>query len=136
MWKNVRKCTTNTEKYIENTILCEKEIETILAGHNCETANVQCKLFRPPYGKLKPSQSKLLREMGYKIIMWDVLTADFLEEVSKEECLDNVTKNTTAGSIIVFHDNPKAFRDLEYTLPKAIHFLKEKGYKFDTIQLN
>jgi peptidoglycan/xylan/chitin deacetylase (PgdA/CDA1 family) len=132
--------TTNTEKYIEDALLCEEEIRKQVAvfSSRSETENrsLTTKLFRPPYGKLSPSQSTILRKMGYKIIMWDVLAADFLEEVSKEECLDNVINNATSGSIIIFHDNPKAFRDLEYTLPKAIEFLKEKGYKFDKIQMN
>jgi peptidoglycan/xylan/chitin deacetylase (PgdA/CDA1 family) len=39
--------------------------------------NIDSKLFRPPYGKIKPSQSNYLRKLGYKIIMWDVLSADF-----------------------------------------------------------
>jgi len=123
--------TSNTEKYIEETLLCETEIDKIRP----QTIDGKSKLFRPPYGKLKPSQSKILRKMGYKIIMWDVLSADFLQEVSKEECLDNVVKNVTSGSIIVFHDNPKAFNDLEYTLPKTIKFLIDNGYQFDKIQL-
>jgi len=130
--------TTDTEKYIEDTLLCEEEIRKQMAEFSPQTAgrHLPCNLFRPPYGKLTPTQSKILRKMGYKIIMWDVLTADFLPEVSEEECLANVNKNATSGSIIVFHDNPKASKDLKYALPRAIKFLKEQGYKFDIIQLN
>ncbi len=113
-----------TDKYIQNTIICfESQKEE----------NINPKLFRPPYGKLKTSQSKKLRELGYKIIMWDILSADFDQSVSKEKCLQNVVENVKSGSIIVFHENIKAFKNLEYTLPKAIKALKEKGFVFDVI---
>lgn len=93
-----------------------------------------CNLFRPPYGKIKASQSKKLRQLGYKIIMWDVLSADFDTSISKEKCLDNVIKYTKSGSIIVFHDSIKAFPNLEYTLPKALKYWTEKGFLFDIIK--
>ncbi len=87
------------------------------------------KIFRPPYGKLTPNQYTALRKLGYKIIMWDVLSADFDLKISGNKCLKNVTKNTTEGSIVVFHDNIKSFQTLQYTLPKYLEFLNEKGFK-------
>lgn len=111
---------TATEDYIENSILCEKGLDNF----DIKTK----KLFRPPYGKIKPSQSKILRKLGYKIIMWDVISYDFDTTISKEQCLENVLKNVTSGSIIVFHDSKKAFANLEYVLPRTLQFLKEKGF--------
>ncbi len=93
-------------------------------------------LFRPPYGKIGPLQSHKIRQKGYKIVMWDVLSADFDPEITDEKCLENVTKNTTAGSIIVFHDSKKAFEKLQFVLPKAIAFLKQKGFQFDVLRPN
>ena len=111
---------TATGDYIENSILCEK----VLDDFDCKSK----KLFRPPYGKIKPSQSKVLRKLGYKIIMWDVISYDFDTTISKEQCLENVLKNVKTGSIIVFHDSKKAFANLEYVLPRTLQFLKEKGF--------
>jgi len=37
---------------------------------------VESDLFRPPYGKLTPKQAQFLQR-HYKIIMWDILTGDF-----------------------------------------------------------
>jgi len=121
---------TSTEKYLENTKLCEDSILNLKSA----ICNLQYKLFRPPYGKIKPSQSKKLRQLGYKIIMWDVLSADFDTTISPEKCLENVLKNVKSGSIIVFHDSAKAFSNLEYTLPKTLEYLKEKGFEFDVIK--
>ena len=104
----------------------------------CETEHLKLNtehsfLFRPPYGKIKPSQSKTIRQFGYKIIMWDVLSYDFDSTVSEEKCLENVISNTEQGSIIVFHDSVKAEKNLKYALPKAIQVLKDKGFVFDVI---
>lgn len=116
----------STEEYIENTLQCEK---TIL--EKTEIKNLKSKIFRPPYGKIKPSQSKILQKMGYKIIMWDVLSVDYDKEVSPEQCLENIIQNTVSGSIIACHDSLKAFKNLEYALPRAIEYLKNAGFKFE-----
>jgi peptidoglycan/xylan/chitin deacetylase (PgdA/CDA1 family) len=101
---------------------------------NCKLKSENCQLFRPPYGKIKASQSKRLRQLGYKIIMWDVLSADFDTKISPEKCLENVLKNVKSGSIIVFHDSTKAFPNLEYTLPKALQYWAVKGFVCDAIK--
>jgi len=116
---------TNTNNYIENAMRCDNETR----NSKLETQN----LFRPPYGKIKPSQSKILRKLGYKIIMWDVISYDFDATISKEQCLENVLKNVKSGSIIVFHDSKKAFFNLEYVLPRTLEFLKDKGYVCERI---
>ena len=93
-----------------------------------ELAQQILNLFRPPYGRIKPSQSRILRKLGYKIIMWDILSYDFDQTITPEKCLDNVLKNVVNGSIIVFHNNVKAEQNLKYALPKTLAFLKEKGF--------
>lgn len=119
---------TQTDQYLQNIKLCEETIEEIVRN-----ITSQSKLFRPPYGKITKEQSRSLRKTGYQIIMWDVLTADFDIKISREKCLENATKHTVSGSIIVFHDNPKAFENLQYTLPKTIDFLKEKGFRMESL---
>jgi peptidoglycan/xylan/chitin deacetylase (PgdA/CDA1 family) len=121
---------TTTNEYLENSTQW-----SVVTGQspNSQIRNCQCKLFRPPYGKIKTSQAKKLREQGYKIIMWDVLSADFDSSISKQKCLANVLKNTKSGSIIVFHDSIKSFSHLEYTLPKALKYFNEKGFSFEKL---
>ncbi|UYW00780.1 polysaccharide deacetylase family protein [Flavobacterium agricola] len=112
---------TNTQLYLANMA----QTESIIQNSN--------KLFRPPYGKITPKQSDKLISQGYKIIMWDVLSADFDQTITPEMCLQNVIQNTTSGSIIVFHDSIKAKINLEYALPKTIAYLLDQGYKFKTL---
>lgn len=114
-WKTV------TSHYIENTFEWE------------EYAATKPLLFRPPYGKIKKKQAQKLMQKGYRIVMWDVLSADFDASISPEKCLENVVKNIESGSIVVFHDSEKAFKNLQYTLPQTLRYLKEKGYKCEGI---
>lgn len=113
---------TGTENYLNNVKECEESIRKY-----CMKTS-ETKLFRPPYGKIKFSQSRKLRESGYQIIMWDVLSADFNQEITPEKCLKNVLQHIRPGSIIIFHDSVKAFKNLEYTLPSTLQFLKENDY--------
>jgi peptidoglycan/xylan/chitin deacetylase (PgdA/CDA1 family) len=100
---------------------------------------IQSNLFRPPYGRIKTQQAKMLKQAmnneNIRIIMWDVLSADFDTEFSPQQCLQNVLKNTTNGSIVVFHDSEKAFRNLKYSFPRAIKHLSDEGYNFKKIEL-
>lgn len=116
---------TETNHYIDNFKLCETECLKLNTEHSF--------LFRPPYGRIKPSQTKAIRNLGYKIIMWDVLSYDFDPNIIPEKCLENVIPNTEQGSIIVFHDSKKAEINLKFALPKAIQILKNKGFIFDVI---
>ncbi len=116
---------TTNEIYIENTMQCDSEL--------IKNNYVNCKLFRPPYGRIKKQQATSLKNLGYKIIMWDVLSADFDPFITPQKCLENVLSNVKSGSIIVFHDSEKAFRNLEFVLPKSLAFLKENGFRFEAI---
>ena len=118
---------TSTKKYLENVELCNSVFEKY------SISNFQSKLFRPPYGKITPWQAYRLRKLDYKIIMWDVLSYDFDNSLNPDDCLQNTLKNTSNGSIIVFHDSIKARRNLQLVLPKLIQQLKEKGFVFDKI---
>ncbi len=94
---------------------------------------VKSELFRPPYGRLKPKQAQFLQR-HYRIVMWDVLSGDFDQNISKEKCLENVLNGTQRGSVVVFHDSLKAQERLEYALPRVLKYLSEKGYRFDAIE--
>ena len=89
-------------------------------------------LFRPPHGWLKRAQYRYLSKK-YKIIMWDVISCDYNQNITKEEVLKNVLDYARPGSIITFHDSKKAARHLRWVLPRAIEALKADGYEFKQI---
>jgi peptidoglycan-N-acetylglucosamine deacetylase len=96
---------------------------------------IDSSLFRPPYGRIKTFQARniplAMNNSAAKIIMWDVLSGDFDQDITKEHCLQNVVLNVKNGSIVVFHDSEKAFPLLEYCLPRTLEFLSGKGYRFE-----
>ena len=69
---------TENEVYIQNVAECDNYMET--------------NLFRPPDGKMKPSQSSLIKSEK-TVVMWDVLSGDFDLSITKEKCLTNVIEN-------------------------------------------
>jgi len=96
-------------------------------------------LFRPPYGRIRAKQFyRLNRAMKKeaKLIMWDVLSADFDAAISPEQCLRNVMLNTTPGSIVVFHDSEKACTNLVYALPLVMQLLNKKKCLFKKIEFS
>lgn len=88
-----------------------------------------CLLFRPPYGRIKPSQKKALLNLGFQIILWDVLTHDYNPHYSPERMFDIVRRYTRNGSIINFHDSVKSADRLSKTLSNVIPWLKKEGYE-------
>jgi peptidoglycan/xylan/chitin deacetylase (PgdA/CDA1 family) len=97
---------------------------------------IDSNLFRPPYGRIGNLQASLLRKppFSYKVIMWDVLSADFDRSLSPEKCSRNVIRNARPGSIVVFHDSEKAFPRLETALPVVLGYFQEKGYRFEGLR--
>ena len=106
------------EDYVKNIKLCQELTQT--------------NLFRPPYGRLTKKLYEHIKT-DYKIIYWDVLTHDYNQNLEASKCLQNTIKYSRNGSIVVFHDNIKATKNLQYVLPKYIeHFLK-LNYTFATL---
>lgn len=130
---------TKDEDYIndvektQQVINSESRIQSEKSPENVSLITHNSKLFRPPYGQIKPSQGKKLLQLGYKIIMWDILAFDWMDNISKEECAKNVIANATSGSIIVFHDSMKASDRMRYALPKVLKYFSEKGFEFRRI---
>ena len=94
---------------------------------------VKSTLFRPPYGRLTPKQTQFLTR-HYDIVMWDVLSGDFDQDISKEDCLKNVISAAKRGSIIVFHDSLKAAERMMYALPRVLEYFAAKGYRFEHLK--
>ena len=73
---------------------------------------IKSRLFRPPYGRIKPKQLKVLRN-EFDIVMWDVITHDYDKSLSNDKVFRNVTRYSRNGSIVVFHDSVKAMKEQE-----------------------
>lgn len=81
-------------------------------------------LFRPPYGKMRLSQRRLLRKR-FRIIMWSWLSYDYDNGVSVKMILERAQK-IKKGNIIVLHDNPKITERQKELLPQFLALLQRK----------
>lgn len=96
-------------------------------------AVLQTHLFRPPHGRMTYSQKKALREAGYQIYLWDVLTHDYNPKYTPAKILRIVQHFTRNGSIIVFHDSLKSKDRMLQALPKVIEWLQAEGYSIQPL---
>jgi peptidoglycan/xylan/chitin deacetylase (PgdA/CDA1 family) len=119
---------TSSQKYLDNTL----KAEATFSKHPL-FSNQKSKLYRPPYGQISMSKTKLLKQEGYKIIMWDVLAMDWQHDVSKLQCAKNVISNVKNGSIVVFHDSLKANNNMKYALSETLKHFSKQGFKFKSI---
>ncbi|MFB6307500.1 MAG: polysaccharide deacetylase family protein [Flavobacteriales bacterium] len=110
---------SSVDNYIKNIENTEKLIKT--------------KLFRPPYGRLKKTQAKKILKKNYKIVMWDILAGDFDQKRQPEKSLKKMIKYSKKGSIILFHDSEKAYKNMIWMLPRFLTHMKEKDFEFSII---
>ena len=112
---------TKNAKYMENVLECENQLEKFQKSQL---------LFRPPYGRIKKSQAASLKD--YKIIMWNRLSWDFGKNLNTTSALKHLTKSPS-GSILVFHDNKKSFKNMSILLPQVLDHFKENGFEFKSL---
>lgn len=93
---------------------------------------IQSNLFRPPYGRIKRSQIAALKNK-YRIIMWDVLSADFDTRLTPQASLAYVLYHTKPGSIVLFHDSEKAWDRMSFALPAMLKHFSGEGYVFEKL---
>ncbi len=131
---------TDVGKYLADVYKCSdllREVDSRQSTVHSSAPIANCQLptadlFRPPYGKLKPSQLKLLKR-NYRVILWDVLSRDYDQNISGEKCFLNVTKHARKGSIIVFHDSLKAKDRVLVALPKVLEHFSKQNYSFKSL---
>ncbi|MBU2556284.1 MAG: polysaccharide deacetylase family protein [Bacteroidetes bacterium] len=109
---------TSLNQYYKNVNDCREIVDSML--------------FRPPYGRITPSQIQALKK-EYTLVMWTVLSYDFDAETTPEQCLDYVINNVEDGAIIVFHDSEKAATNMLSALPKVLEHYSSLGFTFDKL---
>jgi len=111
----------SADTYAKDAMLCDDRLKA---------NQIDTSLFRPPYGKIRRSQIRKLGEK--KIIMWSYLSWDFATRFNPGESIQKL-KRAGAGDIVLFHDSPKAFRNLQKILPPLLEHYRSKGLKFGVL---
>ena len=131
--------TTKATDYLAEVIKTEQAISAARKTWSEKTLNntsltaPNSKLFRPPYGQITPRQGRRLIDLGYSIIMWDILAFDWKQSLTPEQCANNVISKAENGSIVVFHDSVKASQRMTYALAKTLEHFSKQGYEFKTL---
>lgn len=84
-------------------------------------------LFRPPYGRMRISQYRELRQR-YMIVLWDVMPYDYDTAFGAERSLEVLRTRIRPGSVIALHDKPGSCS--LSILNDFILYAKSKGYLF------
>lgn len=120
---------TTSEEYLQNTLKARE----VLAKNFPPGIPPKNAFFRPPYGRIKQKQARKIEDLGYKIVMWDIISKDYDATVPSEECYRNVMGNAQPGSIIVFHDSIKAKKNLTEVLPRILESFSRENYSFKAL---
>jgi peptidoglycan-N-acetylglucosamine deacetylase len=145
-FNHLRGWDTEEDIYIENFRKCEdiivescsmfdvrnSDIEHRTSNIEHRTSNIENRKFRPPFGRIKRSQAKEILK-SHEIVMWDVLTGDYDQSLSKERVLSKALQHTEQGSIVLFHDSLKASKNMMYALPKFLEHFSERGFIFKAL---
>ena len=101
----------------------------------CAQALPATTLFRPPYGRINRAQAAALQsgDQPMRIVMWDVLSADFDAARTGAFCRDTVLRLVRPGSIVVFHDSEKAWPRLKEALPEVVAALLARGFALEAL---
>ncbi len=102
----------------------------------CEDAlaslNYSSKLFRPPEGALGAEQGRQIKELDYRVILWNLDTRDWAHN-TPWQISNYLMKNVKSGDIILMHDfigkNSPTPAALRIFIPKML----AAGYRFVTV---
>jgi polysaccharide deacetylase family sporulation protein PdaB len=115
----------------------EKTDEWIKEDLNKSSAQIKAatgitpKLFRPPNGHYSTQSLKLTYELGYKSILWNIDSIDWMNP-GRDVIIDRIMKRLKPGAIVLLHasDTPRQTAD---ALPILLPKIKAEGYKVVTV---
>lgn len=122
----------HTHRHVNGWKIPDKEY---LEDIRIAATHINSEIFRPPYGRMRKSQIRLMKENfpSMKIVMWNILAGDWVPDLTPEKCWERIRSRISSGDIILFHDSEKAFPRLEYVLPRLLTYFTERGYNFKSI---
>lgn len=81
--------------------------------------------FRPPFGVTNPLVAAAVQLTGHTVIGWNVRSLDTVTK-TRNALWKRITKNLSAGDIVLFHDYPELTLEI---LPDYIDHIRKSGLK-------
>ncbi len=83
-------------------------------------------IIRPPWGRLRQDQARMLMDLGYEVICWNISVRDW-EAVDGRQLADRLLEKACPWMVPVMHDAVPVVPD---ALDLAIPVLRTRGYVF------
>jgi len=114
-----------------DTAMAKDEITLETATFKAAGLNLSdIKWFRPPGGDLNSEKEKLVEDLGLKVAWWNVNTADYRKETTREQIANSYLSGLKNGNVFLGHQGLlKTIQALEVVLP----IMKSKGYAFESL---
>jgi peptidoglycan/xylan/chitin deacetylase (PgdA/CDA1 family) len=90
------------------------------------------RVVRPPYGAINPRVRGVLRDMGYRPVLWTVDTNDWSEARSTAEIVRTVRRGLHPRAIILLHDKAGSDATMR-AMPRIIRVVRTQGYCFGVV---
>lgn len=89
--------------------------------------------FRPPWGRRFLVLPYLIFKLNKKLIMWEIDSKDYQEELSPEVIAQRIIERAKPGAIVVLHDGGGDRSRTVAATEIVLQTLKSKGYEFKTV---
>jgi peptidoglycan/xylan/chitin deacetylase (PgdA/CDA1 family) len=91
------------------------------------------RLFRPPYGAMRPGTNREVRRAGLLPVVWSVDTRDYQPGVTAKTLVARVGRALRPGSIILLHDGGGDRAKTVAALPRILDEIARRGYRAVTV---
>ncbi len=110
----------------------QSQIRRLEEEYQSLTGEALSPYFRPPEGTYSASSLKVVHDLGYRTVFWSVAYADWdnNKQMAPEKALAKLESLVHDGAVILLHPTSATNAAI---LDKFIHDMKEKGYRFGSL---
>jgi len=92
------------------------------------------KIFRPPFGRITKKQNIRLLKLGFKIVLWNLDSKDYISGSTKDNIVNKVISEAGNDKVVLFHSadysGKKSRMNTVMALPEIIDKLRSQNYVF------
>ncbi|HSJ46132.1 MAG TPA: polysaccharide deacetylase family protein [Euzebyales bacterium] len=104
-----------------------RQIRRAQQAYSAADAPSSGRLVRPPYGAINARVRLVIRDMGFRSVLWTVDTRDWDSATTADQIVSRVIRGLAPGANVLLHDQ----EDTQATvtaLPRIIRAIRRRGY--------